>query len=164
MISDLVKEKNTYTLATSDIWKRYIELLPEGEQIGKSSYKSNEYGDMSQKRLNELLRDQFKARPPRHTRNVRELVFDKIALDRMKQKYRINSKNKSETDESDETDISLDKHMSEQNSNKKTTEKEEENPNNSIKNEENEANYNHENAVLFVIKFCILTRYNLKRV
>lgn len=74
MISDLVEENKGYTLATSDIWKRYIELLPDGEQIGKSSYRSSEYGDMSQKRLNELLRDQFKARPPRHTRNVNSMT------------------------------------------------------------------------------------------
>jgi hypothetical protein len=77
------------TLRSSDIWEKYKQLLPEGEETGKTSYRSAEFGDMSQKPLNEILQDQFKAKPPKHTGNKRELVF-KTILDRMRQKYRIN--------------------------------------------------------------------------
>jgi hypothetical protein len=60
--------------------------------IGKTSYTSPEYGEMSQKRLSELLRDQFKAMPPKRHGDKRQLVFDKTVLDRMLEKYRINIK------------------------------------------------------------------------
>jgi hypothetical protein len=80
MISNLVKEKG-YTLGSSEIWDKYIKELPGGELIGKTTYTSPEYGEMSHKRLNHLLQDQFKARPPRHTAKKRELVFDKTTLD-----------------------------------------------------------------------------------
>jgi hypothetical protein len=122
MISELGEEKSGLTLAISDIWNKYKEKLPGGEEIGKTSYRSNEYGDMSQKRLSELLRDQFKARPPKHHGDRRQLVFDKTALDRMKQKYRINiNKNNAGTDGTDGSDIGLDIHLSEVNSDSKTS-------------------------------------------
>jgi hypothetical protein len=150
MISELIDQNsdspNPYTLATSDIWDRYKKELPGGEEIGKTSYKSNEYGDMSQKRLGELLRDQFRARPPRHRRTVRELVFDKTVLDRMKQKYVTNIKDKSETDSTDETDVGLDRHLSEQNNDAKNSKNEQGNTNNSSKTEENDRNYTPQNA------------------
>jgi hypothetical protein len=142
-----LENQGSLTFPTSDIWQKYKDMLPEGEETGKTSYRSDEFGDMSQKRLNEILADQFKAWPPRHTGKKRELVFDKNALDRLKQKYRIKlGNNQPETDETDETletDVSLDKHMSEQNSNDKTLKNEEEKSNNSIKDEEKEENYMH---------------------
>jgi hypothetical protein len=149
VIIELELEHKTLTLGTSDIWEKYKQLLPEGEETGKTSYRSAEFGDMSQKKLNELLQDQFKARPPKHTGNKRELVFDKTVFDRMKEKYGINIKNKSETDESDETDetdVGLDRHISQQNTDNNSSTNIQENDKNSSKNEENEANYNHENA------------------
>jgi hypothetical protein len=134
MISELGEEKGGLTLAISDIWNKYKEKLLGGEEIGKTSYRSNEYGDMSQKRLSELLRDQFKARPPKHHGDKRQLVFDKTALDRMKQKYRINvNKNNAGTDGTDGTDTGLDRHLSEGNSDSKISKNTEENINNSSK-------------------------------
>jgi hypothetical protein len=147
MISELVKEKGGLTLAISDIWNKYKEKLHGGEEIGKTSYRSNEYGDMSQKRLSELLRDQFKARPPKHHGDKRQLVFDKTALDRMKQKYRINlNKNNAGMDGTDGTDIGLDRHLSEENSDSKTSKNTEENTNNYSKSEQTDTNQVQQNT------------------
>jgi hypothetical protein len=93
---------------------------------------------MSQKRLTELLMQQFKARRPKHNANHKELIFDKTVLDNMRQKYRIklgDSLDADESDESDDADISLDAHMSEQSSDNKCSKNTEENDKNSSKSE-----------------------------
>jgi hypothetical protein len=101
---------------------------------------------MSQKRLSELLRDQFKARPPKHHGDKRQLAFDKTALDRMVEKYRINIKDiDSGTDGTDGTDVGLDRHLSEQNTDSKPSKNMEENTDNSSKNEETDANRTEKN-------------------
>jgi hypothetical protein len=143
MVSDLVKEKGSLVLAISDIWKRYKEQLPDGEELGKTSYRSNEYGEMSQKRLSELLRDQFKARPPKHHGDKRQLVFDKTVLDCMVKKYRINIEDidSGGTDGTHRTDVGLDRHLSEQNTDTETSLNNGENTNSS-KNEETDTPQN----------------------
>lgn len=141
MVSDLVKKNGSLLLAISDIWKRYKEQLPDGEEIGKTSYRSNEYGEMSQKRLSELLRDQFKARPPKHHGDKRQLVFDKTILDRMVKKYRINIED-IDSGGTDGTDVGLDRHLSEENSDADFSKNTEQSINSSSKNEETDTQQN----------------------
>ncbi|MFL6405046.1 MAG: hypothetical protein ACJ71M_16400 [Nitrososphaeraceae archaeon] len=112
--------------------------------IGKTSYTSPEYGEMSQKRLSELLRDQFKARPPKRHGDKRQLVFDKTVLDRMLEKYRINIKDIDSG--TDGTDVGLDRHLSDGNSDSKTSKNMEENTNNSSKNEEIDRSHTQQNT------------------
>ena len=64
LISDLIREAKSYTLESSVIWDRYKLELPDGEQLGTTTYKSAQFGDISQKRLISILQDQVKARPP----------------------------------------------------------------------------------------------------
>lgn len=78
-------------------------IIPDGEEIGKNTYRSPQFGDMSLNKLVPILKEQFKAKPPGHTDKKRELVFDKTILDRMRQKYRLLPAN-----ETDETNFSLD--------------------------------------------------------
>jgi hypothetical protein len=138
IVSDLVQKNGSLVLAISDIWNKYKEMLPGGEEIGKTSYTSNEYGEMSQKRLSELLRDQFKARLPKHHGDKRHLVFDKTVLDRMVEKYRINIKDidTNGTDGTHGTDVGLDRHLSEENSDTESSKNTEQSINSSSKNEE----------------------------
>ena len=130
-------------LETSAIWQAYKDSLT-GEETGKTTYRSNEFGEMSQKKLTELLMQQFKASRPKHNANHKELIFDKTVLDNMRQKYRIKlggSLDADESDESDDADISLDAHMSEESRDNKSSENIEENDRNSLKNEQTDTNY-----------------------
>jgi hypothetical protein len=130
-------------LQTSDIWQSYKDSLT-GEETGKTSYRSNEFGEMSQKRLTELLMQQFKARRPKHNANHKELIFDKTVLDNMRQKYRIklgDSLDADESDESDDADISLDAHMSKESSDNKSSKDTEENDKNSSKSDQTDTNH-----------------------
>jgi hypothetical protein len=121
-------------LETSDIWQSYKDSLT-GEETGKTTYRSNEFGEMSQKRLTELLMQQFKARRPKHNANHKELIFDKTVLDNMRQKYRIKLGGSLDADESDDADISLDAHISNESSDNKYSKSTEETDKNSSKND-----------------------------
>jgi hypothetical protein len=147
MISDLVEEKSSYTLATSDIWTRYMKLLPGGELLSKTIYSSPQFGEWSERKLNQLFRDQFKARPPKHHGDKRQLIFDKTFLDRLVRKYRINVNNISNgTDGTVGTDVGLDRHLSQDNSDNKTLKNTEEGTDNSSKNEQTATNYTQQNT------------------
>jgi hypothetical protein len=130
-------------LETSDIWKAYKDSLT-GEETGKTTYRSSEFGEMSQKRLTELLMQQFKARRPKHNANHKELIFDKSILDNMRQKYRIklgDSLDADESDESDYADMSLDAHINKENSDNSSSKNTEANDKNSSKSEEIDTNH-----------------------
>ena len=104
------------------------DALPGGKKISKFTYKSEEFKERSQKEIIEMLIDQFGATRPRHTRNKKQLVFDLDKLKQMRDKYNLNvdvkvvpqskskSKSKSDSyrtfDESDESDVGLDRHLS----------------------------------------------------
>src|SRR6185312_1788377 len=70
---------------------------------------------ISQKALVEMLRDQFDAKRPKHKGNKKQLVFDFDKLQRMRQKYNldVDVKVKTESDESDESHVGLDRHFAE---------------------------------------------------
>lgn len=117
-------EETEKKLETSVIWKEYKASLT-GEETGKTTYKSSDFGDMSQKRLTELLMQQFKARRPKHSANHKELIFDKTILDNMRQKYRIKLGDSLESDESNESeaDTSLDQHFKQEQEQEDTSSK-----------------------------------------
>ena len=127
-------------LETSAIWQAYKDSLT-GEETGKTTYRSNEFGEMSQKLLTELLMQQFKARRPKYNANHKELIFDKTVLDNMRQKYRIKLGTSLDADESDDADISLDAHMSEESTDNKSSKNAVGNDKNSSKNEQTDTNH-----------------------
>lgn len=146
LIRNLIKENNgDYTLESGLIWERYKEALPAGEEEGKTTYNSPEFGRWTQKSLIQTLTDQFKAKPPKHTGKKRQLVFDKTTLERLIDKYRL-PKIGLETDEADETDVSLDAYDSAKSSHINNSSTEQANQDNSTNNEENEENHTSENS------------------
>jgi hypothetical protein len=105
LISDLIDAKKTTLLETGVIWGKYKELLPDGEEDGRTKYTSPQFDEISQKTLNEIFQDKFQAKPPTHTGKKRELKFNLDVLNKLKRKYRIiDDKKDPETDETDETD------------------------------------------------------------
>ena len=70
LISGLVdKNKNEggSALESSAIWEQFKTELPGGEMIGRFTYNSEEFGEISQKALTAILIDQFDAKRPKHT-------------------------------------------------------------------------------------------------
>ena len=134
LISKLVKEKGA-TLESSIIWEKFIELLPGGELIGRLTYKTEEFDEVSQKAITAMLKDQFKAKRPKHTGNKKQLIFDISQLKLMNSKYNVDVDVKvvSESDESDESDeslVGLDRHLNGDNGSDKTNNNNNRNTNN----------------------------------
>lgn len=90
LISDLVdKSEIGAILDSSIIWERFKTGLPGGEMVGRFTYKSEEFDEVSQKALVGILEDQFDAKPPKHRGSKRQLIFDIDKLNRMKSKYNL---------------------------------------------------------------------------
>lgn len=70
------------------IWKTIVESL-EGAEIPYKpmSYDSTDYGIISQKMIVEMIRDNFKAKPPSRHGTKRSLQFDKTVLEQLESKY-----------------------------------------------------------------------------
>ncbi|MGA9844422.1 MAG: hypothetical protein WBQ25_19150, partial [Nitrososphaeraceae archaeon] len=90
LISELVgQSENGQILDSSTIWERFMNSLPCGEMVGRYTYNSEEFGEVSQKALTTMLIDQFDAKRPKHTGNKKQLVFDIDKLNRMRSKYNL---------------------------------------------------------------------------
>ncbi|NAL78412.1 hypothetical protein [Nitrososphaera sp. AFS] len=84
----LKSTKNLITIASGDIWNRYITST-EAETIGKSTCESAEFGKRSEQILIKMVKDNFKAQPPKHTGTRRELEFSRRIMKRLARKYKL---------------------------------------------------------------------------
>ncbi len=71
----MIKEENSAELESSKIWKKVKEDL-NGEDIKAQTIQTPDFGPISQKEIIQILKDVFKAKPPKRHGNARSLVFD----------------------------------------------------------------------------------------
>lgn len=106
-----------------------MQALPGGEKIGRYTYNSEEFGEISQKALTTMLIDQFDAKRPKHEGNKRRLIFDIGKMNRMKAKYNLEP-NIKVINEADEALVGLDRHISKDTNNDKTQDNSDKSANN----------------------------------
>ena len=127
LIKGMCKEENSTQLESSKIWDNVKEDL-NGEHVKPQTIQTPEFGLILQKEIIQILKDVFKAKPPKRHGNVRSLVFDLTILDklgkvydldvnvRVKRKGESSSENEHGTHGTDGTlygdGIGLDKHIS----------------------------------------------------
>jgi hypothetical protein len=87
VVSQLVTD-NGSVLESELIWRTVVGSI-EGAEIPHKplSYESTEYGTISQKMIIEMIKDNFKARPPTHNAAKRSLEFDRNVLRQLESKY-----------------------------------------------------------------------------
>jgi hypothetical protein len=104
LIKFLVDTEHTYESESSRIWKELKEWLAGSEIPYKPlSYESCQFGTISQKQINEILKSDFSAKSPSHNSNKAKFTFDKAVLERLEGKY--NTDLNIEVSESTEEDL-----------------------------------------------------------
>jgi hypothetical protein len=78
--------KDSIQLESSKIWEN-VKIELDGEDIKPQTIQTPEFGPISQKMIIKLLKDVFKAKPPKRHGNARSLVFDQKILDKLGQVY-----------------------------------------------------------------------------
>ena len=115
LVRDLITKQNTTELESTLIWKTICDLLPGNLIPNKPmSYKSTEFGTISQKGIIETLIQIFGAKPSHNRREKRRLIFDMDKLQRLGRIYDLSIDIRvgaSVTDETDVTHIGLDRHI-----------------------------------------------------
>jgi hypothetical protein len=90
LVNRLIIEKHSLQLKSSDIWNTLKSEL-DGKDIPSQphSYSTDRYGVISQKKVTNILRENFGAEKPKHHGNANELVFDSDKLKRLKNTYEV---------------------------------------------------------------------------
>jgi hypothetical protein len=86
LIKRMIKDENSAQLESVKIWDSVINEL-NGEVIKAQTIQTSDFGPISQKQIIQILKDVFKAKPPRRHGNARSLVFDPIILDKLSRVY-----------------------------------------------------------------------------
>jgi hypothetical protein len=86
LINRMIKDENSTQLGSAKIWDGVINEF-NGEVVKAQTIQTPEFGSISQKQIIQILKDVFKAKPPRRHGNVRSLVFDPIILDKLSRVY-----------------------------------------------------------------------------
>ena len=126
IIKKMIKEENSAELESPKIWNNVTDDL-NGEVIKKQTIQTPEFGPISQKDIIYMLKDVFKAKPPKRHGNARSLIFDLKVVDKLGKVYDLDVNIKVEKkpitiiDEANEThgtlyqnSIELDKHFFEE--------------------------------------------------
>lgn len=105
----LINLQDSYQLESSLIWENVKETLNGADIPNKpNSYDSTEFGEISQKMIIATLKEVFGAKPPKHSANKRELIFDEEILKRLDRVYNLVDDIKIiEADEADEAHVGL---------------------------------------------------------
>jgi hypothetical protein len=85
IVTELVKEQNTYKLESTLTWNTIKETL-QGKDLPHKpqSYDTVEFGIISQKEIIQTLKEVFGASTPKKRHgNSRTLIFDKSKLERL---------------------------------------------------------------------------------
>ena len=117
LVTDLIKTQGINELESTLIWNTLTDVLP-GDAIPnkKLSYESSEFGPLSQKGVVEILIQVFGAKHSLSRRDKRKLIFDMSKLKRLGQVYNVSVEVKvgtGVTDETDVTDIGLQRYVQE---------------------------------------------------
>ena len=80
--------QNLIVIASGDIWETY-KLSSEAKEITALTCESPEFGKKSRQEITKLVKDNFKAEPPKHTGERRELVFSRRIVNRLSKKYKL---------------------------------------------------------------------------
>jgi hypothetical protein len=133
LINDLIKAQDTYSLESGLIWNIVKETL-QGKDIPykPQSYDTVEFGAISQKGIIETLQQVFAAKSGKRHPGIKTLTFDKDKLQRLGKIYELTtdiSVKVGVEDVEHVEDIGLDKHLTEQSSDKKTEDIDQENQN-----------------------------------
>jgi hypothetical protein len=86
LIKRMIKDENSAEIESAKIWDSVINEL-NGEVIKAQTIQTSDFGPISQKQIIQILKDVFKAKPPRRHGNARSLVFDPIILDKLSRVY-----------------------------------------------------------------------------
>jgi hypothetical protein len=86
LIKRMIKDENSAQLESVKIWDSVINEL-NGEVIKAQTIQTADFGPISQKQIIQILKDVFKAKPPKRHGNARSLVFDPIILDKLSRVY-----------------------------------------------------------------------------
>ena len=127
LIKKMIKERKFSRIGSSaKIWNNVTDDL-NGEVIKKQTIQTSEFGQISQKDIIHMLKDVFKAKPPKRHGNARSLIFDLKVVDKLGKIYDLDVNIKVERkpttiiDEANGTlgtlyqnSIGLDKHFSEE--------------------------------------------------
>ena len=91
IVKDLIKEKDTYELETSDIWLSVISDLDGREIPGKPlSYETVEFDTISQKMVTQAMKDVFGGLPPKRHGSTSKLVFNAEKFKKIGRIYQLN--------------------------------------------------------------------------
>ena len=82
----MIKDENSTQLESAKIWDNVINDL-NGEVIKAQTIQTADFGPVSQKQIIQILRDVFKAKPPKRHGNARSWVFDPKILDKLSRVY-----------------------------------------------------------------------------
>jgi len=86
LIKRMIKDENSAEIESAKIWDSVINEL-NGEVIKAQTIQTSDFGPISQKQIIQILKDVFKAKPPKRHGNARSLVFDPIILDKLSRVY-----------------------------------------------------------------------------
>lgn len=84
----MIKDTNSSQLESGKIWDNVKEEL-EGEDIKAQTIQTPEFGSISKKMIIQILKDIFKAKPPKRHGNARSLVFHLTILEKLGQIYNL---------------------------------------------------------------------------
>jgi hypothetical protein len=86
LIKKMIKDENSTQLESAKIWDNVINDL-NGEVIKAQTIQTADFGPVSQKQIIQILKDVFKAKPPKRHGNARSWVFDLKILDKLSRVY-----------------------------------------------------------------------------
>ena len=86
LIQRMIKDENSIQLESAKIWDNVINDL-NGEVIKAQTIQTADFGLISQKKIIQILKDVFKAKPPKRHGNARSWVFDPKILDKLSRVY-----------------------------------------------------------------------------
>src|SRR5918993_803016 len=86
LINRMIKDENSTQLGSAKIWDGFINEF-NGEVVKAQTIQTPEFGSISQKQIIQILKDVFKAKPPRRHGNARSWVFDLKILDKLSRVY-----------------------------------------------------------------------------
>lgn len=145
LIKTMIKEINSAELESSKIWAN-VKTELNGEDIKAQTIETPDFGPISQKEIIKILKDVFKAKPPKRHGNARSLVFDLKILEKLGQVYDLDINVKVERKERNGThgthgtlsgdEVGLDKYNSDT-GNEENKEKHTENTGNTLGNSDN---------------------------
>jgi hypothetical protein len=87
IVMKLIAQMKTHELPSRQIWSTIIEELPEGERISEMTYRSEQFGVITERRSIDTLIEVFGAKHAKRHGQFRRLVFDEAILRKIASRY-----------------------------------------------------------------------------